>query len=184
MQGNPGWFTSLDLFPSYNQIGLTEDVKQKCAFSSIQKDTQDVRDSNTAVAEWLESVIKPFTPKVERTQSTHNKQACQRYPTTIEDINLNLPEFGVKYYPRTQRAPNHGIKRAINLVQVMQGQTSRKRKSRISFTRISQDPKIIIPKKKHQYDAGYDLQSTETAKIPPGGMMLMKTGIKCSIPRG
>lgn len=34
MQGNPGWFTSLDLFSGFNQIGLTEDAKQKCAFST------------------------------------------------------------------------------------------------------------------------------------------------------
>ena len=36
MQGNPGWFTSLDLFSGFNQIGLTEDTKQKCAFSTAR----------------------------------------------------------------------------------------------------------------------------------------------------
>ena len=34
MQGNPGWFTSLDLFSGFHQIGLTEDAKQKCALST------------------------------------------------------------------------------------------------------------------------------------------------------
>jgi dUTP pyrophosphatase len=80
--------------------------------------------------------------------------------------------------------PKHGIERAINFVQVMQRKTPCKTKSRVLFSKVSMDTKIVIPRKKHKYDAGYDLQSTTTVKIPPGGMMLMKTGLKCSIPRG
>ena len=34
MQGNPGWFTSLDLFSGFNQIGLTDEAKQKYTFST------------------------------------------------------------------------------------------------------------------------------------------------------
>jgi hypothetical protein len=34
MLGDPAYYTSLDLFSGFNQIGLTEDAKQKCAFST------------------------------------------------------------------------------------------------------------------------------------------------------
>ena len=49
---------------------------------------------------------------------------------------------------------------------------------------MCRDIKIKIPKKKHESDTGYNLQSTEMTKIPPGGIILMKTGLSCNIPLG
>jgi hypothetical protein len=34
MQGNPEYYTSLDMFSGFNQIGLTKDARTKCAFST------------------------------------------------------------------------------------------------------------------------------------------------------
>src|SRR3954469_24890855 len=80
------------------------------------------------------------------------------------------------------------ISRAIqtNLVQILQEDLSEdeETKAEITVKKMCEDSEIIIPKKKHNADAGYDLQSRDTTKIPPGGMMLMRTGLSFGIPEG
>ena len=155
---------------------------------SLKKEEAPVNKPDPIVGEWLEKTFKSLIPDYRKTNKPPKKLPRQ-YSTTVEDPELDLQDFGVRPHSENPRAPRHGVETAINLLQVNQEQPTAAQRtqttgSRITFTRVREDQKILIPRKKHESDAGYDLQSTETTKIPPGGMMLMKTGLSVNIPHG
>lgn len=45
-------------------------------------------------------------------------------------------------------------------------------------------PVAKAPQKSHDGDAGWDLFASEEATIPPGGTMIIKTGVAMEIPQG
>jgi dUTP pyrophosphatase len=52
----------------------------------------------------------------------------------------------------------------------------------MSFTFSKKNCDAIIPKKAHQYDAGFDISSNEDIIIPPGDKYGVSTGIAISFP--
>jgi dUTP pyrophosphatase len=53
---------------------------------------------------------------------------------------------------------------------------------RVEFRRLF--PDAAPPVRAHAGDAGYDLRALEAAEIPPGGRVLVRTGICVAIPAG
>lgn len=52
----------------------------------------------------------------------------------------------------------------------------------VKMARLSEE--VQLPKQAHDTDAGFDLHSTTRVDIPPGGSMLVGTGLLMEIPEG
>ena len=53
---------------------------------------------------------------------------------------------------------------------------------RVAFRRLV--PEARVPERAHAGDAGYDLRSVEGVELPPGGRVVVGTGVSLSIPDG
>ena len=52
----------------------------------------------------------------------------------------------------------------------------------VLITRL--DTEAVLPSQAHPGDAGYDLFSIESARIPPGGRTAIRTGLALALPEG
>ena len=173
-------------------IGKTESEPNSESELTPEQAPEDTQ-AKAQVGDWLRTVIEQLHPLNPRPKDPPRKKGKNRRNSTlIQDKNLNLQEFGPKpsnKLPKKPWAPKHGVQQAVNFVQILQeesppGPSKESNHTGLVFKKISRDSQIKIPQKKHNSDAGYDLQSTETVKIPPGGIMLIKTGLSCEIPTG
>src|SRR3954470_20373978 len=135
-----------------------DDIKKKTRPLFPEPEIRSITSSNAVIEDWLKKTLDPI----------------------MSSYQVNSPDSGFEQISFSSKD-----RASVNLLQIQQEQNKTKNaKPRITFKRIRNDLAITLPEKKHDADAGYDLQSMETAKIPPGGIMLMKTGLSVSIPRG